>query len=101
MQLPNQSPFLRQRGFGLPSSIPQSPAPVKADGGMEFLNVLPGSYILQVIFSGVTPTNKSIIVADQPVDGLELSIPIGLFSGRILMEDGSTVPILRPLVKLF
>jgi hypothetical protein len=93
VRIQNQSPISQAALVsGLPSSLPQSPVPVGADGRMEFLNVLPGAYVLQAAISGVLPVSRSIVVADQPVDGVEIPIPVALFSGRIVMEDGSVFP---------
>jgi hypothetical protein len=64
---------------------------------LEFLNVPPGAYVLQAGISGVLPVSRSIAVADQPVDGIELPIPVALFSGRIAMEDGSAFPAAQSL----
>jgi len=92
LQIQNQSPISQAvAAFGLPSRTPQFTTPVKDDGRLEYLDVLPGSYVLKATFSGVPAISKSIVVTDQPVVGVEISIPVGLFSGRILMEDGSAL----------
>jgi hypothetical protein len=93
VQIQNQSAASQAAlASGLPSNLPQVPAPVGADGRMEFLNILPGTYVLQAGVSAVPPVSKSIVVADQAVDGIEIPIPVASFSGRILMEDGSAFP---------
>jgi protocatechuate 3,4-dioxygenase beta subunit len=93
VQIQNQSPASQAAlASGLPSNLPQVPVPVGVDGRMEFLNVLPGTYVLQAGVSAVPPVSKSIVVADQPVDGIEIPIPVASFSGRIVMEDGSAFP---------
>ena len=77
---------------GLPSIFQQFPSPTGADGRIEYFNVPPGSYVVQAGISGVLPVFKNIVVADQPVDGIEIPIPVASFSGRIVMEDGSAFP---------
>jgi len=67
-------------------------SPVGLDGQVEYPNVLPGTYVLEVRLAGAPDVLRDIVVTDRPVEGLEISIPISVFSGRIVWEDGTPVP---------
>jgi hypothetical protein len=77
---------------GLPSRLPQNATLLDADGRFEYLDVPPGEYALEAVLSGVPPLSRNIAVRDQPLADLELSIPIAVFSGSIVWEDGSALP---------
>jgi hypothetical protein len=67
-------------------------APVRANGQFEYLGVLPGSYVLEASFSTTPPVSRNIVITDQPLKDVDISLPIAMFSGRILLEDGSALP---------
>jgi len=77
---------------GLPSRLPQFATLLDADGRFDYLDVPPGEYVLEAVFSGAAVLTRNIVVTDQPATGLELSIPIAVFSGSITWEDGSALP---------
>jgi hypothetical protein len=89
----NQSANARAAmAIGLPPRTPPNAAPVGMDGQVEYLNVLPGTYVLEARLAGAPDVLRNIVVTDSPVEGLEISIPISVFSGRIVWEDGTPVP---------
>jgi hypothetical protein len=77
--------------FGLPARSPSTTVTARADGTFEAPRVLPGDYTVEARALGVRTNTQNISVADQPVTGLNFSIPIATLSGRILMEDGSAL----------
>ena len=92
-QLLSPSPvFQTAIASGLPAKVPPVPVPVGTDGRIEFRNVPPGDYVVQAGISGILPVLLNISVTDQPLDGIEISIPMASFTGRIAMEDGSALP---------
>ena len=60
-----------------------------ADGSFEITGVSPGLYTLNASFSGVRAETRNIVVADQPLSGLDFSFRLASLSGRISAEDGS------------
>lgn len=78
--------------FGLPGRNLNVSTTATADGTFEVLRVMPGTYLLDARALGIsTPTTRSVTVTDQPVGGIELSVPISILSGKILLEDGSAL----------
>jgi hypothetical protein len=78
--------------FGLPTRGTQKEGVAEADGTFSFSDVIPGTYQLEAMFSGIGSPQQVLTITGQPVDGLKFVLPIAQFSGRILMEDGSPVP---------
>ena len=75
--------------YGLPTLNPMRTVSARADGSFEITGVSPGSYTLNASFSGVRAETRNIVVADQPLSGLDFSFRLASLSGRISAEDGS------------
>ena len=75
--------------YGLPILKPTRTVSASADGRFEITGVPPGSYTLSASFSAVRSETRNIVVADQPLSGLDFSFRLAAFSGRISAEDGS------------
>ena len=75
--------------YGLPILKPTRTVSANADGRFEITGVPPGSYTLSASFSAVRSETKNIVVADQPLSGLDFSFRLAALSGRISAEDGS------------
>ncbi|HET9942372.1 MAG TPA: carboxypeptidase-like regulatory domain-containing protein, partial [Terriglobia bacterium] len=64
----------------------------KLDGSFEFVRVRPGTYNLSVNPSPF-PDQRSIVVVDKDVTGLELRIPwTGEVTGRVVVDGGGPSP---------
>jgi protocatechuate 3,4-dioxygenase beta subunit len=88
---PRTQPSTSFAGYGLPVRNLSATVTVNADGTFEARNVLPGDYVVES-HSSDPPVRLNLTVADQPVSGLRLSLPMAVLSGRILLEDGSALP---------
>ena len=75
--------------YGLPILKPVRTLSAIADGSFEITGVPPGLYTLNASFSGVRAETRNIVVADQPLSGLDFSFRLASLSGRISAEDGS------------
>jgi hypothetical protein len=65
---------------------------VGADGLFTFNDVSPGAFIVEVLYSGVQGQTQNLVAADRPITTADFVLPIALFTGRVVMEDGSAVP---------
>jgi hypothetical protein len=61
------------------------------DGTFEFVDIMPGAYTLQALFSGLPPLSRPLTLTKQPVRNIDLLFSITHVTGRIFMEDGSPV----------
>jgi hypothetical protein len=77
--------------YGLPTINPPGMLFVGPDGKFEFPDVRAGTYTVTASFSGTRAEPRNVVV-DQPVSGLDFQIPLSLLSGRIVAEDGTTLP---------
>ena len=90
VRIQNQSPLVQAAtSAGIPSRTFPFSVPVASDGRMEYLNVPPGSYVLEVQLPGIASVLRNIAVTDAHLDGVDIAIPISVFSGRIVSEDGT------------
>jgi hypothetical protein len=78
--------------LGLPLLSPPQTMNVAADGLFSFPDVLPGTFIVEVNYSGIPSQRQEVVVSGQPVNGLQVVLPMTMFTGRFVMEDGSPVP---------
>jgi hypothetical protein len=62
------------------------------DGTFEFQGIRPGRYTVEVIHHGIAALVHELVVDGGPVRGLDLTARGVMFSGRIVMQDGSAVP---------
>jgi len=81
--------------FGLPTINPNRFVDSGGDGGFEFSGVRPGSYLVRASYSALYSESKNIVVADQPLDGVDFILRAATLSGRILDENGSAIPDVR------
>jgi hypothetical protein len=90
----NRAPVSRglmSASFGLANRNLNLPVTVKDDGTFE-VPLPPGDYTVEAMGMGVPAAARTLTVADQPVSGIDFSIPVASLSGRILFEDGSALP---------
>ncbi len=77
---------------------------LRPDGSFEFRNIVPGTYVLQVlqaILNGNAPANLTgrveVTVADANIDNLVLPMIPGLeITGTVKLEDGDIGTLLKP-----
>jgi protocatechuate 3,4-dioxygenase beta subunit len=78
---------------------------LRPDGTFEFRNIVPGTYVLQVLqgiaVNGNTPANLTgrveVTVADANIDGLVLPLLAGpTITGTVKLEDGDIATLLKP-----
>jgi hypothetical protein len=81
--------------YGLPSISPARFVNAGPDGRFEFANLRPGPYVVTASYSAVISESRSIVVGDQPVEGVDFLFRASTLSGRILAEDGSPIPDVR------
>ena len=83
------SPSPSSTVYGLPSGKASAVLFSKPDGRFELNAVRPGSYDIVASFSTIRTETKTVDVVDRPVTGLDFSIPLAMFSGRLVGEDGA------------
>jgi protocatechuate 3,4-dioxygenase beta subunit len=80
-------------------------SPVRPDGTFEFRNIVPGTYLLQVMqmiaVNGNQPANLTgrveVTVGDANIDGLVLPLGPGPeITGTVKLEDGDISSLLKP-----
>jgi hypothetical protein len=86
------NPIPAAGAFRLPVRNPPRNMVVGPDGSFAFNDVSAGNFTVEALFSGVQGQTQNVVVTGQPVNPLEFVLPVALFTGRILMEDGSAVP---------
>jgi hypothetical protein len=78
---------------------------LRPDGTFEFRNIVPGTYVLQVLqvmaVNGNTPANLTgrveVTVADANIDNLVLPLGAGpAITGTVKLEDGDIAALLKP-----
>jgi len=77
---------------GLPTLFPNRFVNTDLDGRFEFAKVQPGSYTVRASYSAIYSESKSIVVADQPVEGVDFLLRTSALSGRVLDESGNPIP---------
>jgi hypothetical protein len=68
---------------------PELKAVVDSEGIFHFDDVPPGVYSAEFSMAGMSPILRDVVVSDQPVAGVDFSLPVAIVSGRVLKEDGS------------
>ena len=76
-------------GRFLPSVHTLPDVRVAGDGTFHFSNVAAGHYNMTVWTPGGNPRYESITVESTPIDTLRFSLSTVMFSGRVVLEDGS------------
>jgi hypothetical protein len=93
VHLRNQNISLPNAGaFGLPVRTPPKETIVGPDGLFTFNDVSPGTFTVEALFSGIQGQIQTVVVTGQPMNSLEFVLPVAMFTGRIVMDDGSAVP---------
>ena len=78
---------------------------LRPDGSFEFRNIIPGTYVLQLMQTMVVSGNQSanvtgrveVTVADANIEGLVLPLmPRPEIQGTVTLEDGDISPMLKP-----
>ena len=77
---------------------------LRPDGTFEFRNIVPGTYVLQVVqanLNGNTPANMTgrveVTVADTNIDGLVLPMRPGPeITGTVQLEEGNIAALFKP-----
>jgi hypothetical protein len=88
----NPAPASVAAAFGLPVRNPPKETIVGRDGEFRFNDVPPGIYVVEALYSGIQGPIRTVAVTGQPVNSLDFVLPVAMFTGRILMDDGSPVP---------
>jgi hypothetical protein len=89
---PRDNPSVAAARFGLPLRSPQQTATVAADGLFSFPDVQAGAFVVEASYAGIPNQRQEVVVSGQPLTGLRAVLPVTMFSGRILLEDGRPVP---------
>jgi hypothetical protein len=79
------------QGFALPTISPDRTVVAGPDGKFEFANVGSGSYVVMANQFNIRAEGRNIVVADQTLE-VDLLLRGYQVSGRILAEDGSSIP---------
>jgi len=81
--------------FGLPTLNPGRSVDSSPDGRFEFAGVRTGTYVVRASYSALYSESKNVVVADQPLDGVDFLLRAASLSGRVLDETGSPIPDVR------
>jgi protocatechuate 3,4-dioxygenase beta subunit len=95
----------KEAGVGLANILGAGLTQLRPDGTFEFRNIVPGTYVLQVLqavaANGGPPANLTgrveVTVADANIDGLVLPLGPGPeITGTVKLEDGDITTLLKP-----
>jgi hypothetical protein len=78
--------------FGLPLRTDPRSINVGADGVFAFNDLPPGAYTVEVGLAGIPNHLENVIAGPQSANKIRVILPATMFSGRILMDDGSPAP---------
>jgi hypothetical protein len=73
---------------GTMPGIPNQVLTTGPEGTFAFRDVLPGTYALEALVSGIGSTVRGITVADSPIANLDFAFSVAVLRGRLLWEDG-------------